>query len=175
MVVSLKKLTPVDGRTVIYALIVILLYLPLVFMGANVFFPKYSHYYQPTETCYKPYPADADRNKEAAVEYEKIQQECSFREQAAQRAFEEEKRSYDSQKYVFITAVNFIALLASIFITMDASVVFGLFIGSTIATFFSTWIYFDTRSKIGFGILVLIFIATVYFINKARTSLVGKK
>lgn len=172
---TISKTGSPTGKVVIYTLIIILLYLPLVFMGANVFFPKYNGYYQPSEPCYKPYPADRDMTKGEMAEYDKRQQECNAREQAAQKKFEEEKRSYDSQKYVFITAVNFIALLAAIFITMDASVVFGLFIGSTIATFFSTWIYFDTRSKIGFGILVLIFIATVYFINKARTSLFGKK
>lgn len=146
------------------ALVVILLYIPLVFMGANVFFPKYTgseSYYQAYDPCTYP------KGDTAAPVY--VQNDTCYQEQqAAQKQFEEDKANYDSQKYIFIAVLNLIVLLIALFAHFDESVLIGLFLGTTLSSFFSTWTYFDTKSKIGFGILFIIFFVTIYFITKKK-------
>lgn len=144
------------------ALVVILLYIPLVFMGANVFFPEYTgsdSYYASYKVCSLP----ADSNGQY------LQNDtCYDEQQAEQKAFEEAKANYDSQKYIFIAVLNLIVLLVALFARFDESVLIGLFLGTTLSSFFSTWTYFDTKSKVGFGILFIIFFVTIYFITKKK-------
>jgi hypothetical protein len=146
-------------KSVIFSSIITLLYIPLVFMGTNVFFPEYTDYYHGSEQCMG-YPG----NEKNATEYEK----CWARDRELQESYQKEKRDYDSKKYVFITAVSLLAMLSALFLLKEQSVVYGLFIGSVLSSFFSTWIYFDTKSRLGFSVLVLIFIASIYFIMKRK-------
>ncbi|MBI1970974.1 hypothetical protein HYS47_04460 [Candidatus Woesearchaeota archaeon] len=167
-----------EWTKVLYALIITLLYIPLAFMGANVFFPKFDQFdYYQGKDCYAPMQRampDGKVSTEEQLAYDQRVRECNEAQEKERKAWEEKKRTYDSQKYIFIVAVNLVALLAAIFITLDTSILFGLFLGSTITTFFSTWIYFNTKSKIGFIVLVVIFIASVYFVNRQK-SIVWKK
>lgn len=147
----------------VYSLIVLVIYIPLVFMGANVFFPEYSgsdRYY--VSDCF---------SLRGEMMMDGPEKECVKANEEERRAFENEKRSYEAGKYVFITLVNLLALFVVIFIGLDSSILLGLFSGSIITTFISTMIYFDTRSKLGFSILVLIFIGTIYYINKKKARL----
>ena len=161
-----------DWVKALLALVVILLYIPMVFMGANVFFPKFTGsdaYYSEWKDCsYVPSPT--------ATEPVYLQNQTCYDElQAAQRAFELEKNMYDGNKYIFIVLLNVMVLLLTVFITFEESVLIGLFLGSTLTTFFSTWTYFATKSKIGFGILVLIFFLTMYFVSKKKHLFLFKK
>jgi len=58
---------------------------------------------------------------------------------------------------------------------LQDSVTMGLFLGSIAATFGGTIRYFDTRSKIGFLILVLTFFAMLFFINRKKDDFVNWK
>lgn len=150
---------------IIYSLIIIILYVPLVFLGANVFFPKYSgqnSYYQ-FDDCYKPIPAD-----KALILNETAQQECSKAQNLRSQEFQKEKDKYESRKYIAITIFNLLILVIMLFLFLDNSILLGLFAGSTIATFTATIMFFTTNSKVGFVILLLIFIATIYIINKYK-------
>ncbi len=161
---------------ILFTLIIALIFVPLAFMGANVFFPDYTgdHSYYYGNDCYGKYPmaqpvvppANAT-SKELVQERARFDQ-CLEDEKNEREGFEQDKRAYDAQKYIFITVLCLIALVAAIFIKLADSVMLGLFLGSTVSTFVATWIYFDTKSKIGFGVLVLIFIAAVYFINRHK-------
>ena len=143
----------------VYSLVIILLYLPLVFLGANVLFPEFDTY--PEFECLRPVdPASAD-----TAEFEACQQG----HKAQLESYRENKRSYDAWKYFFIVIVNLIALLIAL-APFNPSIVYGLFVGSTFASFFSTWIYFDARSLPGFLILVVIFAVTIFFIQRRRTD-----
>lgn len=80
-------------------------------------------------------------------------QTCIDEQNLAQREFESLKADYDSNKYIFIVLLNLIVLIVVLLVSMENSILIGLFLGSTITSFSSTWIYFSTKSKIGFGIL----------------------
>lgn len=153
-----------DWTKALLALVVILLYIPLVFMGANVFFPEYtgSHsYYSGYRNC------EVMKGSVAVPAYEQ-NQTCTDEQQAAQNAFEQAKAKYDGNKYIFIVGLGLFVLLLALFISFDESVIIGLFLGSVLTSFFSTWIYFSTQSKIGFAILVVIFFITLFFITKLK-------
>ena len=153
-----------DWIKILLALVVILLYIPLVFMGANVFFPEYTgsdSYYSYYKDC------GFTRGEGATAVYEQ-NNTCINEQQAEQKAYEDAKAHYDGNKYIFIVLLGLLVLLLAVFITFDQSIIIGLFLGSTLTSFFSTWIYFQTQSRIGFGILVLIFFLTLYFISKKR-------
>ena len=151
-----------DWLKIVLSLVVILLYIPLVFMGANVFFPEYTgsdSYYYSYKACTLP----ADENGAYAQN-----DSCYEEQQAEQKAYEEAKAQYDGNKYIFIVVLNLIVLLIALFVSLDESVLIGLFLGSTLTSFFSTWTYFSTQSKIGFGVLALIFFITIFFITKKK-------
>lgn len=151
---------------IILSLVVILLYISLVFMGANVFFPKYSgshSYYNEYRSCSYP---EGKADTPLYVENET----CTKEQRIAQDTFDIDKKGYDGNKYVFIVLLNLAVLLAAFFITAEDSVIIGLFLGATITSFISTWVYFDTQSKIGFGILLVMFFGTLYFIAKKKET-----
>ena len=166
----------------LYVFIIALIYVPMVFLGANVFFPKYtgvnSYYHGPYQDCYQKYPSP--ERPETLLEAQRLkladdQQKCNEEFQKAQQQWEEEKRAYDSQKYVFIAFFNLIILGGALFLRkLENSVILGLFAGSVIATFAATISYFQTNSRIGFGLLVLTFLAVVYFVHKKKGSFWGK-
>jgi len=153
----------------IYSLIIIILYIPLVFLGTNVFFSKYTGQdaYYPYEDCYGIRPVD----KAQTINETEEQQRCIKEQNKKQREFEKDKNSYNSRKYIGITIFNLIILIITLFLVLDSSILLGLFAGSTISTFISTIMYFATNSKIGFGVLVLLFITVIYIINKHRDRL----
>jgi len=164
----------------LYMLIIVLIYVPMVFLGANVFFPKYTgsnSYYQPGVDCYSKYPIPAT-DKATSVEIAAMndkQQKCYEENIAAQKKFEEDKNKYDGWKYVFIALFNLAILLLALFVSMQDSIVMGLFMGSIVATFGATVGYFETNSKIGFGILVITFFVMLFFINRKKDHFVDWK
>jgi len=155
---------------VLLSLVVILLYIPLVFMGANVFFPEYTgseSYYSVYKSCYyetrDPQPLSVQNDT------------CFEEQQAEQKAYEDAKNKYDGNKYIFIVVLNLVVLLVALLISLDESVIIGLFLGSTLTSFFSTWTYFHTQSKIGFIILFVIFLVSIYFITKKKSVFLFKE
>ena len=155
---------------------IVLLYVPMVFLGANVFFPQYTgtnaYYHGPYMDCYGKYPYPANVDKLAVSERSVIdenQRKCNEEFQKSQEEFEQAKLSYEGRKYVFISLFNLVVLLLALFLPkMQDSVTMGLFMGSIAATFGATIRYFDTKSKIGFAILVVTFFAMLYFINRKK-------
>ncbi len=149
----------------VYTVIVLLIYIPLVFMGANVFFPKYTgpdSYYQ-YEECALPTPAGSTQDLKT--------QECYKEQEKKRMEFEREKNNYNVRKYLFVVIFSLISLLVISFIKTEEVIKLGIFSGATISTFVSTLIYFNTKSKIGFLVLVLIFILVIYYINKNKKEL----
>ena len=167
----------------LYVLIIVLLYIPMVFLGANVFFPEYtgtnSYYQGPGSDCYQkyPYPQNPDTLSTAQrTVIDDSQRKCQEEYVANQKKWEAEKLAYEGQKYVFIAIFNLLILLLALFLpTLQDSVTMGLFLGSIGATFGATLRYFDTQSKIGFIILVVTFFAMLFFINRKKDSFVDWK
>ncbi len=162
----------------IYVLIIVLLYTPMVFLGANVFFPKYTGqnaHYQNYD--YKTTPKDEQVKLDA--QYQKnaqLLEQCLKDQQQTQQTFEEQKQQYESKKYLFITLFNLIVLFAALFLPMlQDSVTMGLFIGSIATTFGATLRFYDTNSKLGFIVLVITFFAMLFFINRKKDTFVDWK
>lgn len=154
----------------VYTVIVIFLYVPLVFVGVQTFLPQYSDYsyplykdcyayvqYSETDKCY-----DA---KEQASIVEKRDQ-CVADQQAEQKAYDDAKRGYDTWKYVSVLAVAVLTLVLVMLIGFDAPIKIGFFVGSAAAVFISTMQYFDTRSIPAFIVLVVVFALVVFVIQK---------
>ncbi len=179
-----QKGEKMNWTKLLYMLIIVLLYIPMVFLGANVFFPKFtgmnSYYNEPFQDCYvkNPYPAggieklnDTERERIDAA-----QRECQEKNNEVQRKWETEKNAYEGNKYVVVTIFNLVVLLIALFVPLlQDSVVMGLFMGSICATFGATMRYFETNSKVGFGILVLTFFIVLFFINKKKDSFMNWK
>lgn len=167
----------------LYVLMIVLIYVPMVFLGANVFFPEYtgtnSYYHGPYPDCYQKYPYP--EKPETVSETERLaidenQRECQTELQQQQEKFEREKLAYDGNKYVYIALFNLAILLLALFLPkLQDSVTMGLFLGSIATTFGATIYYFGTRSKIGFVFLIVTFFAMLYFINKKKDSFVEWK
>lgn len=166
----------------LYVLIIVLLYVPMVFVGANVFFPKYtgmnSYFHGPYADCYQkyPYPALPESQKISEGDRRIIdeqQQKCQQDLQQQQEMWESDKLLYEGWKYVFIAGFNLLILILALLLPkLQDSVTMGLFLGSIAATFGATIRYFDTRSKIGFVVLVITFFAMLWFINRKKDSFV---
>ncbi len=149
---------------ILLSLVVILLYIPLVFMGANVFFPEYTG----MDSYYNSYRDCGYTTGEGEKALYQQNTTCFEEQQTEQKAYEEAKNKYDGNKYIFIVVLNLFVLLLALFIHFDESVIIGLFLGTTLTSFFSTWTYFTTQSKIGFGVLFIIFFVTIYFITTKK-------
>ena len=166
----------------IYVLIIVLLYTPMVFLGANVFFPKYtgadSYYHYEYNDCYQKYPASTFE-KASTEEQEQITQKqatCQKEQQQTQQTFEQQKQQYEGTKYIFVIAFNLIILLIALFLPkLQDSVTMGLFLSSIVTTFGATIQYFNSKSKIGFIALVITFFLTLYFINRKKDTFVDWK
>lgn len=163
----------------IYVLIIVLLYVPMVFLGANVFFPKYtgtdSYYHGPD--CYNkyPYPSTEKISDAQALAISEKQEQCNKEFQEQEIIWQQGKNAYEGQKYMFIVIFNLIILLIALFIKFQDAIVMGLFMGSIATTFGSTIRYFESKSKIGFVVLVITFFATLFFINRKKDSFVDWK
>lgn len=166
----------------LYVLIIILIYIPMVFLGANVFFPRYtgveSNYRPEGPDCYLKYPYP-EAQKISDLQREEIaqkQEQCLKDFNKNQLEWEKGKLVYEGTKYVFVALFNLIILLIVLFWPkLQDSVTMGLFLGTIGTTFGATLRYFESRSQIGFGILVLTFFAMLYFINRKRDSFVDWK
>ncbi len=167
----------------LYVLVIALLYVPMVFLGANVFFPKYTgseSYFHPTKECYPRYaPSEklspAEQQQIAEEQQVKIEQ-CLAEQRQAELAWEKERGEYDGIKYMAITAFNLVILIIVLFTTFKDAVIMGLFIGTVVATFGATIRYWDyARTRIGFTLLLVMFFAVLYFVNKRQEALLGWK
>ncbi len=153
----------------------------MVFLGANVFFPKYTgseSYYQGFSDCYLkyPYPDAAKISEPQRIAVSDMQRKCQEENNLAQRSWEQKKLQYEGIKYVFISLFNLAVLLLAAFLPrLQTAVSMGLFLGSIGATFGATIRYFDTQSKLGFIILVITFFLMLFFINKKKDSFVHVK
>lgn len=155
----------------LYVLIIVLLYIPMVFLGANVFFPEYTghnNYFRGYDDCYAKhqYTSDGRIINAEEMRVRQLQQKCQEDQRRAQQKWEDDKLKYEGQKYVMISLFNLVVLLVAAFLpALHETVSMGLFLGSIGTTFGATIRYFDTRSKIGFIILVITFVLMLFFIN----------
>jgi len=183
----------VDWTKFFYVLIIAVIYIPMVFLGANVFFPKYTgadSYYQykncPYDDCYQKFkytPGISDQERTSLdVQVAACQkasssasEQCNKENNEAQIVWQKEKNQYESWKFVLVVSFNLIVLLIAAFLIMSDSVMMGLFLGSVVSTFVATIQYFYTNSKIAFAVLVVLFAFMLVFISRKKDNFLGKK
>ncbi len=154
----------------IYTLIVIFLYVPLVFLGVRTFLPEYSDYDYPMyKDCYgyAPYAEESKcyNAEEQAAMVEKRDQ-CLEEQQAQQQQYNNEKRHYDTWKYLSVLGFAVLTLVIVMLIGFDVPIKVGLFVGSAAAVFIGTMQYFETESIPAFIVLLIVFGIVVYLIQK---------
>src|SRR3989338_4795701 len=123
----------VNWVKLLYVLVIAILYVPMVFLGANVFFPKYTgseSYFQPMKECY---PRYAPSEKLAPEEQERISkqqqaeiEQCNAEQRVQQLAWEKERAVYDGYKYMAIAAFNLVIILIILFTQFKDAVTMGL-------------------------------------------------
>lgn len=155
----------------IYSLIVIFLYVPLVFVGVRTFLPEYTdHYDYPAyKDCYAYAPYAEGSQCYSAEEQAKMvekRDQCIEEQQAEQTKYDDAKREYDAWRYLAILGVAVLTLVLMMFITFDTPIKMGFFIGSAAAVFIATMQYFETKSIPAFIILLTVFCIIVFVIQK---------
>ncbi|MBI4144854.1 hypothetical protein HY493_01450 [Candidatus Woesearchaeota archaeon] len=172
-----------DWTKLLYVLVIALLYVPMVFLGANVFFPKYTGsegYFQPSENCYGSYPPSekltAVEQQQISEEQRKTENECNARMRAEEKVWNEARNEYNGWKYAAITGFNLIILLIAALVPWMEAVRMGIFFGAVVTAFGATVSYWEyARTKIGFGLMLIVFFVVLWFINKWAKRAVKKK
>jgi hypothetical protein len=150
-----------------YIALVVILYIPLVFIGVRTFLPEYTDYYDRVyKDCYMYQPSVEGMSLEERVEQQHVYEECYEEQRAAEQAWEEEKRGYDVWKYLVVLGIVFITLGLVIFVPLDGTIRVGLFVGAAISIFVATMQYFETESKLAFVLLVVVFGLVLFVIQK---------
>lgn len=142
-----------DWKKIVFAIAICLIYIPMVFMAVNTFFPE-----TPRNTCYKFYSPDKNMTNVERDQYNQDMREC-------EENYDKQKTKYDSWKFIVIMIISIIAAFVML-IKLDKSIIFGLFFGVVITAFTATINYMESRSVIGFALLVFLFGLIIYFVNR---------
>ncbi|MFH1399044.1 MAG: hypothetical protein ABIG95_02950 [Candidatus Woesearchaeota archaeon] len=157
-----------NGRKVLFAIAICLIYIPMVFMAVNTFFPK-----TPLNECYAKYrlgPMVAEKANASQMAAYNVQiAEYDAEMQACDMEYEQIRTKYDGWKFIVIMLVNIMASLV-ILTKLDKSVVYGLFFGVVVTAFVSSIRYGESRSIPGFALLVVLFGIVIYFVNSRKDS-----
>lgn len=173
----------VNWIKLLYVLVIALLYVPMVFLGSNVFFPKFTgseSYFRGTEECY---PRFAPSDKLPLEEQQRISDEqqkqisaCQERMREQERIFNEERSVYNGWKYAFITGFNLVILIAALLLPLMDAVLMGLFIGTVVTAFSATVSYWEyARTKTGFVLMLAMFFIVLFFVNRRQKALLDWK
>lgn len=151
-----------DWKKIVFAIAICLLYISIVFMAVNTFFPEMSS----MNECYRDFkvisPDGMEPNQTQMDESNNEMRDCEI-------AYEKERAQYDSWKFIVIMILNILAAFVML-LNIDKSIIFGLFFGVTITAFSATIRYINSRSVIGFGLLVLLFGIIIYFVNSKKDN-----
>ena len=137
-----------------FGLAICILYIPMVFMAVNTFFPKI------TDNCYGSVYASPVLEK--INDTDMALHDAQMRE--CEKSFEAEVAKYDSWKLILIMIINIIAA-SVLLLNLDKSIRYGLFFGVVIAAFAATIRYGGSRSMLGFALLVCLFAFIICLVN----------
>lgn len=163
---------------IVYPLLIVVLFIPLTFFAANTIFPQYKDYYDSYKPCYMPEAVkiQVENNDTTFSEVElqrritdqQIFEKCQAEEEEKRKEYELFKEKYDVYRFFVVLALAIISLLVVLFITLQNEIITGLFIGSVLSTVIGLMTYFDSSSWIALGLLVVVFVGVVWFMNKRK-------
>jgi hypothetical protein len=167
----------------LYVLVIALLYVPMVFLGANAFFPKFTgteSEFQGEQECYVQYPPNAKMTAEeqqaiATAQQEKTN-ECLAKQRVVKQAWDEERKVYNGWKYSLITGFNLVILILAILVPLIDAVLMGIFIGTVVTAFAATVNYWNYAKTItGFALMLVTFFVVIWIVNRQAKKLLQKK
>jgi len=172
----------VNWVKLLYVLVIALLYVPMVFLGANVFFPKYTgtdSYFRGYEDCNMKYVIPEvktpEQQKMAEAQQQQITQ-CNAAQRIAEQQWNDARNEYNGLKYAGITAFNLVILLIVLFASLADTVIMGIFFGTVAAAFGATISYWEyARTKVGFILMLVTFFVVIWFVNRRAKSLFDAK
>lgn len=150
----------INWKKVIFAIAIMLLYVPMVYLGVNTFFPDFDQ-----DDCYGRVASptckfDAEGCAET-LEKNRIEQNECYKE------YRSNKNAYEGNKYIVIMIITLITSFVML-ANLDKSIIYGLFFGVIITAFTGTIRYIDSKSIIGFALMVTLFITIIVFIQKRK-------
>lgn len=149
-----------NWKKIVFALAIALLYIPLVFLGVNTFFPE-----DPVNDCYKfQLPVNCKEAENVTV-CEQASLEDQEEMNLCYEEYENERQKHDGNKYVVLMLICVITSFVML-MSLDKSVKYGLFIGVVITAFSGTMQYIESRSLIGFILMVVLFVVIIYFVQR---------
>jgi hypothetical protein len=155
-----------DWRKIVFAIAIALLFIPMVFLGVNTFFPK-----EPANTCYNNMfpvaPKEGPLTQEEQAQYNADQQKYNEEQQVCQTAWDAARIQYDGMKYIVIMIICIIASFTML-LNLDKSIIYGLFFGVVITAFSGTIAYIQARSIVGFILMVVLFILIIVWVQRER-------
>ncbi len=162
----------VDWRSVAFALAVCVLYVPMVYLGVNTFFPEL-----PENTCYlsvkhvySPYapPYALPECNCTAAEGQAAAQAASETEmRECDAAWQQKRREAEAGRYVGIMVISLVGSIA-LLLKLEKSITSGMFIGVVVTAFIGTVRYIETRTVAGFALLVALFLIVIAYIQRQR-------
>jgi hypothetical protein len=173
----------VNWLKLLYVLVIALLYVPIVFLGANAFFPKFTgteSVFQGVQDCYVQYPPNAKMTAEEQQTIAVAQQEktnaCLATQREAEKIWNEERNVYNGWKYAAITGFNLVILVLAILLPLVDSILIGIFVGTVFTAFLATVNYWDyARTKLGFFLMLITFFVVLFIVNRQAKKLLQTK
>ena len=164
----------------LYVLVIALLYVPMVFLGANVFFPEYTgteSYFSGVEDCYprlKPQVRVPEQQAYIEEDQAKINA-CLAEQNVLKKEWNDKRNVYNGWKYAAITGFNLLILLLIIFIAFADAVTMGIFFGTVVTAFGATVSYWEyARTKIGFIVMLITFFVVLFIVHKRTKGTIEK-
>lgn len=173
----------INWLKLVFVLVIALLYAPMVFLGANVFFPKFTgseSSFRGAEDCYPRYSISEklplEQQQAISEQQQKQINECLAKQREAESAWNEERNVYNGWKYAAITGFNLVILLIALFLPLQEAVLMGLFFGTVVTAFAATVSYWDyARTKTGFLLMLATFFVVLYIVNKRARAFIETK
>lgn len=134
-----------------YILAIVILFIPAVQLGLSTFVdsPDEPEY----RSCY-------------IKEIGEVNEACEAEHELIWEEYRKEKGDSDVLKFIIVSIVGLVTILATIFATLQPTVKYGLFTGAVVNEFVSFLMFNIKKSMIGLVLLVVLFILVVWFINK---------
>ncbi len=154
-------------KDTIFIISIAMIFIPMVFLGVNTFFPEFDQ----DNSCRMPIPIKACHLLEDNVTaYENCINEQNIESEKNSLCYDEmnqEREKYDGFKFITILIICLITSFVMLY-ELNRSIKYGLFTGVVITAFISTIRYLNSRSLIGFLLLILLFVIIIYYISKEK-------
>jgi len=160
-VIKIKKTTEKRSKILdlVFILAIVVLYIPMIHLGLNSFFPDPDYDYY--DDCRKPRPVASEMSETEKAEYD----QCTEEQIQQNRINDEERDRVHKIKFIIAGIIGFLTIMLVYFVEFPNAINYGLFFGGVLNMVFAlNW----SRDKniVGFIIFIVLFVMTIFFIKK---------